>query len=261
MGSLDGRRRRALGVGLGDRCGASKQGYWRALISGCSRAVLIVIALLPSDGHAARFDRLYGALGVNLFASADSSGDIVQESSGASLNFALGRFLSDQDRVSLNVSYSKFDSSSEYTAPVQQVQSSRVVTVGVTVNAYRTLYERGRISLSAGAGAGYVDAKIRQDFSYIEQGLSFTARDTYQRVSYNVSLHASYRLSPRITLDTGYQVNRETGGQDTTKNTVSLSVRLSMARGLARPPKERKSADGGVMAPASARRFAGDRAH
>ena len=115
--------------------------------------MLVVIALLPSVGNAERFDRFYGALGFNFFDSVDSSGNVAHASSGVSTNLSLGRYLPHRDHISLDVSYSKMNSSNEYSGPFQQVQASQVVSVGVTCNAYRTFFERGRFSLYAGAGA------------------------------------------------------------------------------------------------------------
>ncbi len=191
--------------------------------------MLIAATIAPSVGEAEPFDRFYGALGVSFVESADASSEISQESEGASAHLSLGRYLSDRDRMSLDVSYAKFDSSSEYFAPIRQVHSSRVVSLGAALNAYRTFFRRGKLSFYAGAGAGLTDAKIRQDFTYAGPDLSVSVKDSYRRFSYNFSLNGSYRLTPRLALDAGYRVNKTTGNQNATQYTASLSIRLSMA--------------------------------
>ena len=195
----------------------------------CPTWLLVMFTLLPTVGEAAPFDRIYGALGVSFVESADASSEIAQESEGVSAHLSLGRYLSNRDRMSFDVAYSKFDSSSEFVAPIHQVHTSRVESVGATLSAYRTFFRRGKLSFYAGAGAGMTDAKIRQDFTYTEPGLSVSVKDSYRRFSYNFSLNGSYRLTPRLALDAGYRVNRTTGSQNATQYTASLSIRLSMA--------------------------------
>ena len=131
--------------------------------------------------------------------------------------------------MSLEASYSESDSSSEFAAPLLHTQSFRVASLSASVNVYRTFYRRGRLSLYAGAGAGIADARIRQEFAYAEPDLSGSVKDSYQRFAYNVSLNGSYRLTPRLALQAGYRVNRTTGNRNATQNTLSLSIRLSMA--------------------------------
>lgn len=77
MGSLYDRRSTALYCDCGNyRCDPQKT-LWKALTLVHGRgAMLIVIALLPSVGNAARFERSYGASDFNFFDSADSSGNI-----------------------------------------------------------------------------------------------------------------------------------------------------------------------------------------
>ena len=75
---------------------------------------MVVVALLPSISEADRFEQFYGALGVSFFDSANASGDIDQESEGRSVQFSLGRYLSERDRMSFEALYSKTDSSSEF---------------------------------------------------------------------------------------------------------------------------------------------------
>lgn len=191
--------------------------------------VLMVTALLPSVSEAGRFERFYGTLGVSFFDSAEASGDIDQESEGRSVQLSLGRYLSERDRVSLEAAYSETDSSSEFAAPFPYAQTFHVASLSASVNAYRTFYRRGRLSFYAGAGAGFVDARIRQDFTYAQPALSWSVKDSYRRFSYNVSLNGSYRLTPRLALQAGYRVNRTTGNRNVNQNTLSLSIRLSMA--------------------------------
>ncbi len=192
-------------------------------------AALPALLALPSVGDARRFDLVYGTLGASFNNSAATSSDINQKSDGKGFHMSLGRYLSLRDRVSFGASRFESNSLSELLGPLPTSQSFRAVTVSASVNGYRTFYRRGRVSLFAGAGAGFLGSKIRQEFVYPELGISGASESSHQRFNYTFSLNGSYRLTARLALDAGYQIGRTTGSHSTTQNSMNLSLRLSMA--------------------------------
>jgi len=197
-------------------------------------AAVFLAAALPSlaIGAQAReakpFDRFYGALGGSLSTFSNNEfGD--QSTSFRNFHASIGREFSVKTRLSIDVRHSDSETSTTYPGlPYSITYGYR--SLSLSVNSHRTLWQRGRFSLSAGGGIGIDNGSQRQSYRLDDGQTLFESSDSHRRFQYNLSSNVNWSFTGRLTLSMGYRrswttLEEGSWGQSMIDFTIRASVK------------------------------------
>lgn len=107
-------------------------------------------------------------------------------------------------RLSIEVRHTDSETSTSYPGlPYSITYGYR--SLSLSLNSHRTLYRRGRFSLSAGGGIGIDNGSQRQSYRLNDGQTLFETSDSHRRFQYNLSSNVNWTFTDRLTLSMGYR--------------------------------------------------------
>lgn len=173
----------------------------------------------------------YGAVGASFNTGSGVTAYSEFDSNWRSVNVSVGRNLTSKTRLQLWVSESQNDfvTSYVYSRYTQEFRNRRRVA---SLDAYRSMWGQGKLSVHVGIGVGleWITSKQRfEDQLFAVSEASFS----YRELQYNVTGGVSYQINPRFSVQSNYRLSRTTGGesdQDSQTVSVSLSIHIGKPR-------------------------------
>jgi len=130
--------------------------------------------------------------------------------------------------VELEVSRHSSSHVSELETPIRHSQSFQDSAFSASLNAHRTLAQKGRFTLHTGGGVGIERSKQTQTLNYPDFDYSLSTSSHYERFRYNLSVGTSYQLTQRVSVQLSYRVDKTTGEHvNRTLNTLNLALSLT----------------------------------
>ncbi|MCZ0944356.1 MAG: outer membrane beta-barrel protein [Gammaproteobacteria bacterium] len=157
----------------------------------------------PEEGGPKPLDRFYGTLGGSLSTFSNNEfGD--QSTSWRSVHASIGRQFTPKTNLSIDVRFSDSETSTTYPGlPYSITYGYR--SLSFSLNSHRTLYQRGRFSLSAGGGIGIDNGKQRQSYRLDDGQTFFETTESHTRFQYNLGSNVNWSFTNRLTVSMGYR--------------------------------------------------------
>ena len=174
------------------------------------RAVAFAAAVLPSlaigspeKEGAKPLDLFYGTLGGSLSTFNNSQfGD--QRTSWRSVHASIGRQITPKTNLSIDVRFTGTETSTTHAGLPYSTQYG-YRSLSLSLNSHRTLYQRGRFSVSAGGGIGIDNGEQRQSHRLDDGQALFESSQKHRRFQYNLSSNFHWSFTNRLTLSVGYR--------------------------------------------------------
>ncbi len=171
---------------------------------------------------------IYGSLSAGLSSQTDTGGIADNRFRLHTWRATIGRRWGLRTRMELEVSRHSSRHVSELETPVRHSQSFQDGAFSTSLNAHRTLARRGQFTLRTGGGVGFERSKQTQKLNYPDFDYSLSTSSRYERFRYNLSVGASYQLTPRVSIQLSYRVDKTTGKRvNRTLNTLNLALSLA----------------------------------
>lgn len=157
----------------------------------------------PTEGGPRPFERFYGTLGGSLSTFSNSEfGD--QSTSSRNFHASIGRQFTPKTRLSLDVRHSDSETSTNHAGLPYRIEFG-YRSVSLSLNGHRTLWQRDRLSVSAGGGIG-IDTGSQRQSHHVDDGQTlFESSHKHKRFQYNLSSNVHWSLNDRFTLSMGYR--------------------------------------------------------
>ena len=175
-----------------------------------TRVAVVLAAALPSlaisspekDG-VKPLDLFYGTLGGSLSTFNNSEfGD--QSTSWRSVHASIGRQFTPKTNLSIDVRFTDTETSTTHAGLPYSTQYG-YRSLSLSLNSHRTLWRRGRFSLSAGGGIGIDNGSQRQSYRLADDQALFETSDSHRRFQYSLSSNVNWTFTNRLMLSMGYR--------------------------------------------------------
>ena len=199
-----------------------------------TRAAVALVAALPclatgspEEGGSKLFERFYGTLGGSLSTFSNNEfGD--QSTSFNNFHASLGREFSAKTRLSIEVRHTDSETATTYPGLPYSIRYG-YSSLSLSLNSHRTLWQRGRLSLSAGGGIGIDNGKQRQSYRLEDGQTLFETSDSHRRFQYNLSSNVNWSFTHRLTLSMGYRRSWTVLEEGTWNNSmIDFTIRASV---------------------------------
>ena len=192
------------------------------------------LLFLPVCGQAKALDRFYGSVGASL--STHGGGGLDgQSTSYRNFNASIGRYFTARNQVSLDVWLNQSATSTDNEALPYSLQYGHE-SLSLSLNAHRTLWQRGRLSATGGFGLGIEKGTQRQTYRIKGQNFENKTAHHHRRFQHNVFSNLNWQLTNRVSLSAGYRVSWTDLEEGTSRQSMlNLSLRLNV--GSLPPPK------------------------
>ena len=194
----------------------------------CSAAALAVALLaLPTSAGAKPLDRFYGSVGGSL-STYGGGGLADQSTSWRNFNASVGRYFTARNQVSIDVWLNESTTRTEGAGLPYSLEYF-YDSLSLSLNAHRTLWQRGRLSLTGGFGFGIETGTQRQTLRFKGQGTDIQSTHDHRRFQHNVSSNVHWQVTNRVSLSAGYRVSWTDLEEGTSRQSMlNLSMRLSV---------------------------------
>ena len=194
-------------------------------------AAFAAAALLPpmANAEAKPLERFYGSVGASLSTYAGGGQD-GQSTSYRNLNASVGRYFTARNQVSLDVWLNESTTSTDGDALPYSLKYG-YDSLSLSLNAHRTLWQRGRLSATGGFGFGIEQGTQRQTYHFKGQGAEIRSSHDHRRFQHNISSNVHWRMTGRVNLSAGYRISW-TGLEEGTRrqSMLTLNVRLNVGK-------------------------------
>ena len=166
-----------------------------------SAVALILLAATAQARELNPFDRFYGSLGTSLSSfSNDQFGD--QTTGWRSVHASIGRQFTPKTSLSLDVRLSDTATSTNHSGLPYQIEYA-YRSLSLSLSGHRTLWQRGRLSISVGGGIGIDNGRNRQSYRLADGRTLFDANESHRHLQYNLTANVNWTLNGRLTLSMG----------------------------------------------------------
>lgn len=217
---------RMLGIGL--------------LTASAAAALAVALLPLPVNAKTKPLERFYGSVGGSLL-TFGNSGPLKRDTDWRNVHASIGRYFALRNRVSMDVRLSESKTSTGNAALPYSIEQS-YDSVALSLNAHRTLYQQGKLSLSLGVGVGVEEGSQKHSYRPdIGDVVPLESRN-HTRLQHNIVSGLNWRVNDRFTLSAGYRVSWTDLEEGTRRQSMlNLTMRVNVGRtagmGGRTPPK------------------------
>ena len=194
-------------------------------------AAFTAAALLPltASTDARPLERFYGSIGLSL-STYGGGGQADQSTSWRNLNASIGRYFSARNQLSLDVWMNQSTTTTESEA-LPYLLRYGYDSLSLSLNAHRTIWQQGRLSVTAGFGIGIEEGTQRQKYLYKGHAFEIETKHDHKRLQRNLSSNAHWQMTGRLSLSAGYRVSWTDLEEGTRRQSMlNLTMRLNVGK-------------------------------
>ena len=194
-------------------------------------AALAAAALLslPTGTEAKPLERFYGSIGASL-STYSGGGQDGQSTSYRNWNASIGRYFTARNQVSLDAWLNRSTTSTDGDALPYSLKYG-YDSLSLSLNAHRTLWQRGRLSATGGFGFGIEQGTQRQTYRFKGQGAEIRSSHGHRRFQHNVSSNVHWQMTGRLSLSAGYRISWTDLEEGTRRQSMlNLAMRLNVGK-------------------------------
>ena len=185
------------------------------------------LLFLPICGQAKPLDRFYGSVGASL-STYGGAGLYDQNTSWRNFNASIGRYFTARNQVSLDVWLNNSTTSTDSEGLPYSLEYS-YQSLSLSLNAHRTLWQRGRLSATGGFGLGIEKGTQRQTNRLKGQDFETKTAHHHRRFQQNVSSNVHWQMTNRVSLSAGYRMSWTNLEEGTSRQSMlTLTLRLNV---------------------------------